>query len=907
MLARNKDDIIAFAEGTAKVVGAVQTLYMIYDKITGTQYSENEYKILTTLKQTYEDCLDRQSPVQWELDEKHCPTHRIKANNWSRYCRELKKKIGGNVLYYHQMKVIAKVAAAYLEQRGIRHLGGGTSGDVLEQFISEWISFALTELPLLDEKKESIEKIDQRIEYLRRVDTHDAIFKYGNIDRATTKFDVFDDIEEQLIICKKRAMVEQSRISAREQFDESRTHISSLLTDCADVIFYARGTAVHDTALDLTRYVNDHHLRKRATDITYEKIRETHTGRMLFDVISHAGLKAFNADITELNIKPSDYFDDEYQLKAFNLHQFKCDLLPWIVGEEAERNQLQLIQQLCQTMLRIARLKDLIETAYDLTGDCGNLWAYDDKEGKISLSGLLFLMDKECDLLKSHFDAFYEHNREARKEYSRRHKIDANKGANPNFNEVDTLSGQIVTRIKQLKNKIAEMRQQLNQYPGDALEQINKKKQQFYHSLNQFIQRFYPEHFATYGIQALDETPVEERAIRKQFQFNMDIVDNINKDKLPLLSIPFQSSTVNPTYFYLNKTEFLSYSPLEFMKPVLLKRLADWSLGQSYADWTRGYFLRHQSDYYCYQQRCRELAALSNAPENLDAIGQLAQNFQQQMQQLKATLERERPRWRFKWSLWPIKTKGWPFNHKARRFAEFLTQELNRWNQEITQITSEAIQHLTNIHDAEEKENQFLPPQHEGQTDSPEPLIDQALSSQAQIIGILQESAETADLIDNTLDSISIASATETDIDPAIDIQETHDTTEIPDDFALFKSWHSHLWELLKTSRQQPSTPFHCFVTSDELKSCLHLFLSLKEQIDPCLAENMSSDCYNLITLLHAMRKNFSPDEESQSQIEIVLQFLTLLVSDLDANDHQQNIDKFLNETQEKFVPHHNP
>jgi hypothetical protein len=696
VLERNKDDLVAGVNAVAKGVGVAQMAYAIYDRFTGKTYSSEDIQKLKILKQMYKDYLNAESPVQWELDDKSCPTHRIQPQNWARYCNELSKRNKNKSIYYHQSKIIAKVASSYLTARSSRSVGGGAEGDLLEQYIGEWVSFALNDLPQLGCTDESVYQLKQRMEYLDQIDSNVSIFDYGTYNRSVTKFDVFDDIGDQLKICVEVALIEKSRTCARNLLDECRNNISALLSDCADVIFYARGKSVDMFAFDLSRFVDVDRRRERAVDVLYKEVRKTHTGKILYDIISLAGVTAFGSKGQSVNLAESAYYlPANYQLKEVDWTSKEMDLFPWVT-DDIKQKQMKKIQELGQSMLLIAQIKNLIETAYDLTGIVGDFWAYGDKNGKKSLTALLFLMEKELNLLTQRFTMFYEENKAARKEHSRDHKNNAKDGANPNFSEVDRASKKIHERLVLMKSSMKAIQQQMNEFPADAIEKINQKKHYFYTALNQYFSLFCPEDANMFAwsdmtsesspssmqarIPLQNHDPLGDEKKEEQPRLQVDQRWRINQDAdVPEASFifPLKRDDLNEKYVYWDDAKFKEYVYAYPDQEKVELRQYNWRLGGKYDDWMRGYFTRNKKSYEDYQKTAIDFKNMLKQSRSLPEISESVLVLQTQIGLLKIFLDSERPKWRFKLSLWPIQTKGWPFNRSAERFSALLLDELN--------------------------------------------------------------------------------------------------------------------------------------------------------------------------------------------------------------------------------------
>ncbi|OAI45982.1 hypothetical protein AYO45_01870 [Gammaproteobacteria bacterium SCGC AG-212-F23] len=676
----------------------------IWEKLTSPAYSEKERERLTTLKTLYQDnLLGMSSPVFWELDSKHCPTHRIKSQDWSRYVHQLQIGKDNQGYFYYHAKLIAQYASSYLQERGGRNrTENGKSGDLLEQFVSEWIHFALNELPTFDCNERSIQKIKQRLAYIKEVRNYPHLFEYGALTREKNKFDMFVNIEQQLEACLELANQEALRKCARDEFTNCRRETATLLASGVSVLYHLRTTKVHHEPLELKTfsYETSQQLSVAASKI-YPRIREFHTGSMLHEVVVKAGLESFGSSATTLKPKPIQlsYFNDGLQPLPIKWDTKKDDLPPWVTDKNKQLLQFQVYSE---SLLRIAQLKRLIEDAYDLVGGVGDIWAYGDKEGKKSLETLLFLLEAELADFDARFKSLYDYHDKARAAYNHEHKINASDDINRNFGNVTHQKEMIEKASSSLKTIVKSINAQMARFPKDAPQLINEKKKAFYRSISQFIKKFRPEQTDKFAYADEHEASVSPSTISDRTQETTPIslatptVATVKKLS-PALTFTFtlavKEDAQHKGYYFLDKAEF---QPFKYSTPAQTGIESNWQLGGKYEHWTKSYFTRNHTSNLNYQQLAMRFSTAIEQSTSSDEIKRLSAELTSNIQAQKDKIEAERPKWRFKFGFWPIRTKGWPFNRDANEFADKVLNELSGIETQIPTAIAYAEKRINN-------------------------------------------------------------------------------------------------------------------------------------------------------------------------------------------------------------------
>lgn len=623
---------------TGVAVGtAAQVVVSIYDKIVGYSYSDADVKRLTELKHLYQETLQNMSPVFWELDNKNNPTHRLSQQKWANHVRQLTKgkhKVGR---FYYQSNLIAEYAATYLEERAKRWFANGTPGDLLEQFMSEWIHFAINELPLFDFDEISIEKIYQRIKYLEKIQKHETLFSFGIVTRRRNKFDTMESIKQQLYAGAKLAAKESLRQCAREKLDICCSHTAGLLLSAAKSIYYARSTATYHEPLDLNCYSDSRHaFQTSSAKKLYPQIKKTHTGCMLYEFISLAGLESFGTvNLEEKERTAATYFDRVFSAKPIIDKSQDFDLPPWIDQKEA-LNYITQCQNIIERALRIAQLKKLIDSAYDLTGKIGDLWAYGDKEGKLSLEALLFLLEKELESYDQCFDNWYHHQNKLRHIYNLKYRINPNTEINLNFNKVDEQFEDFKKYLESLRRAIKDIHKKMNDFTEETVRRVNTKKKIFYRSVARYMKQYYPE-----------------QSLKYQELENCSLFDE--EDKFPEEET---AVLLKDTYYAFDK------------RP----------LTESHQKWRDNFIQKHRSIHLELQKLKIQFKAKVESQISLDEIYKVAFAIKEQVKILKNKAESERSQW--SWT-----SMGWPFNQENEEYIDLVINDLNTLIKEIVAAT----------------------------------------------------------------------------------------------------------------------------------------------------------------------------------------------------------------------------
>lgn len=628
---------------------AVQAGSKLFEEFEGNRYSQADFYRYGELTRLFTHHLKPELPSQWTLNQNRRPTYRIRTYSWSSYTNDLGTSRGRTLRYYRQSALIAEQVSLYLTARSKRWFGKGSPGDLLELFMSEWLHFAIIELPNYQYDDESIKQLEKRIHYLESVERHPDIFKPGFIQRKKNKYDVMQSIRQELEDCKRLARVQSTQESARDLLNTCCVNTSKLLSASLNSIYYARTRRVYDQPLKLQNYLNpEQSFLGKTTKGCYLAVASTHSGEILRDTAFMAGLDSFGEPPFDAE-RPleTDYFNPDFSPKEIKWATAKMDLPPWLKGEEVY--YLKSTQKLAESLLRIAKLKRLLEQVCILAGDLGNVWAYGDKRGKLSLECLLFLLEKELQAFMTCYLIVYQTQNEKRRVYTQKVRGSQNTAENQNFNRVDIEKEAVQRWQEELLSTIQVLRGKMEGLTEVELGRIHERKGRMYKEVADFARQFYPNDYKS-RFQLLDQDLTEEEAVA---------VFHLDKPLLDRGLIERQESGF-----------FTDLFPDE-----------------SYISWRQSYFMNFQSEYRklagLFAQFERGLATI----ETFSRVSTLAGQINKQLERMKTQANFKRPTWRLGWLFLEL---GWPFNRGLNQKVDFLLSEFDLLNQDVKSQLSES-------------------------------------------------------------------------------------------------------------------------------------------------------------------------------------------------------------------------
>lgn len=879
----------------ASVAGevAIQFGTYVYEKLTGDAYSEDDIKRLGELKRLYQEAFGIAAPISWDLDDKNKPTHRVKNQKWALHVTQLlqSKRLVGH--YHYQSLLIAEYASTYLTDRGSRWVGKGKSGDLVEQFIGDWINFSLNNLPTLGFEEDSIRKIEQRIQYIEQVQKHESIFQFGTVERAKNKFDTVESIKQQLQSCLHVAAQESLRQCAREKFDACRSDISALLLACVQSMYYARATNVCHEPLELLRFIEpDEKFLTASAKKLYPKIKATHTGAMLYEAVSLAGLESFGTlGQEESGLLWPKYFTKDCQTKEIDWTKSNSDLPPWVAADSVNI-RLKEFQLLGESVLRVANLKRLIEEAYDLTGKIGDLWAYGDKQGKLSLKALLFLLEKEVDLLKNRYESFYNYHNLQRHAYNLEHRINPKDELNPNFNKVDDQKINIDRLYASIKASSKSIQEQMEKIPENSPKRINAKKQEFYHSVSKYLKQFYPNSYPQYRLleQANQEPKVNNIVINEDHIIDTDQPNDMTENDMPkeiILKWPLVTHQQCASYDYLDKKQFKNFFEKNPRKEQVDKQPKNWRLGNKYGDWMKLYFIHNKQDYADFQNKAQTLQNQAKDPTTLEDVNSAATALQNQIKILRKKIQEERPAWRFKLGIWPVITKGWPFNRDANKFADLLLTDLNTTSNKI-EIAIKMANKI--IEKRQPKEEKLLVNNRVLQSDLSLTALDKRiLTTVKNPDEMLIRAAELSKINQTTHETTAV-----------IIEKESKDENGLEKGRRLTNQW----FETFKTqfnNWEDENVKFKVFVKKGDAQKALKDILDYRDNLPTLLVDEFirSWDSFSVLINIEMENSDNTADDESIEQMSLLVKLINIFKTEPKSVERKRSEDNFNIECQQ--------
>ena len=646
----------------------------MYDWWLGKKYSKRNREHLETLKKIYSKHFKGAAlPDNFFLDGNNRPLHYHQTNDFSTYALPGPDDRSSRNFPYSSDNMQGALQH-YLTVRRNRTFGGGAEGDLLEQFLGEWLTWSTHSLPgMLYADPITIPTLQKRLNYINDIISNLYLFNYSALPtRKNNKNACFEMIKESLEQAIKLAEQEKQRSAARELLELTRTSISRILTKCLNMVFFTRKSETNCKNLDIVNFLNNKH----------PEIRKTYTGAMLHEVIRMAGTQTFTLLNTEM---PTDhayeFFNDQNTPQKIDWTEDYSDDSPvWVTDEKQKRLFVVSVQNLCAAMLRFAEVKALVEEAYDLAGSGGNLWAYANKEGKKALQGLIFLHDTEIANLYTTVQAFYDKQVTARTTHMKLNKNKEKNNSNLNFNNVIETWPDVSKLFEQLKQTMAELDKQQKNFPENGEELISEQQQKFYRHTNHIFRTAYPKIADQY---LLDTQASALEIYAPDESFRNKVLFIASRFKLP-----FNGNTLYKAAEYAG---FHNEIPaIENINNIP----EPWELGNDYQDWAENFFTRHRKQF-------AEFTATENAYHEAilkvssDDIVRLGEQMKGIIKAIEIIVKAEEPKWRFKYLIWPV-TAGYPFNRSAHRFANLLIADLTKQYDDIRAHESKAYEYINN-------------------------------------------------------------------------------------------------------------------------------------------------------------------------------------------------------------------
>jgi hypothetical protein len=679
------------------------TLINVYEKVTGKQYSKDEQQRLRLLRDCYEQTFQQDTPAFWQLDDQNRPTHTLQKTTWLQEIHHQQQRRGHTHTLHYFIELGLDCIGSYLDERRERTWPfSGNKGDVTEQFFAEMMHFLLNDLPSFRVDQEAIDTLEKRIQYLDLILNTEHLFYYGKLPFHKNKMAVIRHLRDILNNCREYAIQESHRAVARDKLEILRNETESLLLNGLHWIYYCRQTPVHHEPFQLSAYSGE--IQESKQEELYARLWQTHTGAILKEILLLSEPGCFGAH--HHVIKPAqynfEYFTEAGNIKPYDLKRHSPDLPIWLnvqVQEEIDKTQ-----QLGFYLLRLSKLKKIIDEAYELTGQVGDLWAYGDRLGKASLASMLKLLHPAQKQLFDLLNDLATTRKQRCDFYNAQHHVEPHENPNPNFHRAWHKYQKMRHLQKRILQKIYEIEEQMRAFPENAEARINEKKQNLYRALNAFIQ---------------EKLPPEERD-KLQFCANYSELsaNTVNQDEKAL---PPTCEHFIPLKTDIRRNAFGCYFVFQDAPTKAIKKA--WQIGDDYDEWEAGFLEREQASFLeligreDILQNCADAAVDKNElqaliPLRLRASKQI-ERIRLLHQKLISQLIAEQPAWRFQWRSWPIQTAGWPFNQNALGFSQKLQARLHhqldlclKKHQAIEKMISEKIEDIQEQKEVPAPENQ---------------------------------------------------------------------------------------------------------------------------------------------------------------------------------------------------------
>jgi hypothetical protein len=623
----------------------------LYERIGGNSYSKTSRKHLAILIESYSRHLKRtECPPLWKLDANNRPTLYFQGDDFSKlYTSNTTDASMRN--YPSETKTISQNIIAYLNERKQRWVGGSRPGDLLEQFLCEWLDWSTNSLPTIGYDAKDITILKQRLAYIDDIILNDFLFNYGWFNRKHNKYECFEVIKHSLTECLSLAKQEKMRVCVTQKLDVMRSNMVNLLLQSLDVIYYCRKT-------DMSKVP----LRIDYTTIDSSPLKTFANSQILKEIIYKAGTGAFTLKET----KPTtpliyQYFDKNNNPLPITWNdktkKVVRDLPVWVpdLNEPEVLNQLQNIGS---AIIHYAEIKKIIEKTQNVAAQSGNTWAYADATGKRLIKAIIYLHNSTLLNLQNLIEEFIREQNTLRGTFA---KIQRNKQQNSSSANQQMLQQavlQINNYASNLFETMKEIEQQLLEYDINTPLEINQLKQDLYSQVNDNLEVNHPSKVHEFKL----DTTIPESEPTTSFDFPLKINAN---HKLIYVTPSLQ-------HFAFNEPK--------------TPNILIWKIGESYHDWVINFFINNKKflDNYATLVKNFQLACQTNNTADIN------EKHNQLTDALKLFLKKindERPRWR----LFPP-TAGWPFNRTAREFASLFTAELTVVKSKLALAVEQALE-----------------------------------------------------------------------------------------------------------------------------------------------------------------------------------------------------------------------
>jgi hypothetical protein len=841
-------NVIAASTGAVLTGVALHTVLTVLEKLVGDKYSPESESKLADLINLYRQTLhvDRE-PTNWQLNDEKRPIYCFLSHRkYERYVEEQNQHKTRIMNFNYYSWIIVETITQYLEQRKQRYIGQGRTGDLLEQFLGEWLSWAIHILPNLKYDQPCIEALKCREEYIDAIITHPTIFSRGRLNRDIEKFDVFRIIKKEISSCIRKATDEKNRLTSRDYFDTIQQNTSGLLLESLKVLYYFRSSPVYKIPLFIDDYVNSISLIRPANIVRklYSEMKRSHTGSILYATIVQSGIDSFDLIVkNESDTRISEYLDSEFKVKPIKWDIGKADLPEWLIDEKTKLLQLDKVQKLCELICRLSAIRKLIAIAYALSGGSGDSWAYGDKKGKASVLALIKIYGLELEELHKAFVDFYKEHESLLSLYNHNNKKNFRSFSSLNFRKVSIAVKEIKKIFEVLKKASLEFSIQAVNYSADSDKILNELKSLFYTGLSHFIKTYHPDKTELFQFNLEDNE--ELSCVFRNVSFRTDA--DLRLYEISSFRYLFTRAQ-NGSLHCINQDNKVLFNISDLS--ITVKYHPNWSVGNNYGDWRTNFFERNKISFDNYNKLLDELT-VSTKNRDSRSIKIFNQHIQRLSKLMIYQVNKEQPKWR----LIPF-TMGFPFHSKSRNFAELLIIDLKRKQGLLDIFISRTIEYLE-INTGDIDRNSI--------SDAIDRQLSNSFNSEAK-----QVASEAATPSSN----ISIISGLRNENNSAVQRKEI---TE--DKFLLWFREFNRLF--LEWQEKDMRTDFQIFSTDVIPRQLLQDCLNQKEKLkgsNKFFIDNCKDIMSTILTVTEDVNNSIS--DNSSKQLAIVLKLLDILVSE---------------------------
>ena len=265
--------------------------------------------------------------------------------------------------------------------------------------------------------------------------------------------------------------------------------------------------------------------------------------------------------------------------------------------------------------------------------------------------------------------------------------------------------------------------------------------------------------------------------------------------------------------------------------------------------------------------------------------------LQEHIQSLKTHLDNEKPTWRFKWGLWPILTKGWPFNRDATHFSQLVHNELQQIEPRINAKMTAATGRI-----AEEAALML----------SPLPRV----RSSVELLLIAQTEAKVTILLNENSKSPSQSLAPY--VNPIKENEQKVENEKPAEENAeaRFLQWASETMERITAcEKQQYKTSLQIFSDLEAMLSIQTELLSYRDNLSATEAENLIEANINMMTTLntHKMAFEKAGNVYGGEQCYLFTLFLNNMASESNSTQRKSISELLLSEASKHFSKEKKP